>query len=122
MKYLLLAYHDEKKIQAMSRRELDAVVDETLANNEELRKSGHLIAAEALYPVQTARTVRVYKGQSSITDGPFAETKEQLGGFFLINARDLDEAVQVASKMVQARLGSFEIRPIWDLLDPPPWG
>lgn len=121
MKYLLLAYHDEKKIQAMSKSELDAVVDETLANNEELRKSGYLIAAEALHPVLTARTVRVQNGQTSITDGPFAETKEQLGGFFLINARNLDEAVQVASKMVQARLGSFEIRPIWDLLQPPPW-
>jgi hypothetical protein len=121
MKYLFLAYHEEEKLRAKSKTEMDAIVGETLAYNEELRKSGHLIAAEALLPVQTAATVRVHKGKASITDGPFAETKEQLGGFFLIEARDLNEAIQVASKMPQARQGSVEVRPIRDLLQPQPW-
>lgn len=121
MKYLLLAYHEEEKLRAMSKAEMDAVIAETLAYNEELRKSGHFITAEPLQRVQTAVTVRVRKGKVSATDGPFAETKEQLGGFFLINARDLDEAIQVASKMAQARQGSVEVRPIRDLFEPQPW-
>ncbi|HSJ54504.1 MAG TPA: YciI family protein [Anaerolineae bacterium] len=115
MKYLCLAYHDEQRLDAMSRSELDALIEETLAYNEELLISGHLVAAEALQGVRTAVLLRVRDGRLSVTDGPFAETKEQLGGFFLISARDLNEAIHVASRMVQARVGCLEVRPIRDL-------
>ncbi|MGH2373393.1 MAG: YciI family protein [bacterium] len=115
MKYLCLIYYDEKKMDAISKSEWDAICDEALTYEEELRKSGHLIAAEALQSVQAATTMRVRNGKVSITDGPFAETKEQLGGFFLINARDLNHAIQVASKIPPACLGSVEVRPIREL-------
>jgi hypothetical protein len=105
MKYLCLVYIDEKK--------LDAVPDsECLEYDAALRESGQCLASEALQPVETATTVRVRNGKVSITDGPFAETKEQLAGFYLIEARDLDEAVQLASKIPPARAGSVEVRPI----------
>ena len=112
MKYLLLCCHEEKKLDSMSQSECVAVMEETMAYCEALKKSGHLIAVEQLEPVQTAMTVRVRNGKASVTDGPFAETKEQLGGFFLINARDLNEAVQVASKFPSVRFGSMEVRPV----------
>jgi hypothetical protein len=115
MKYLCLVYDDERNLDAMSDSELDGLVAQCLAVDEELRKSGQVIASEALQPVQTATTVRVRNGKVSTIDGPFAETKEQLGGFFLIDAQDLDEAIQVAAKIPSARLGSIEVRPIWDL-------
>lgn len=112
MKYLLLCCHEEKKLDSMSQSECAAVVEETRAYCEALKKSGHLIAAEQLEPVQTAMTVQVRNGKLFVTDGPFAETKEQVGGFFLINAKDLNEAVQVASKFPSARFGSLELRPV----------
>ncbi len=112
MKYICLAYEEENKLSAMSQSEWDVLRRETLDYLEELRKRGHIISAEALQSVRNAATVRVRSGKSSVTDGPFAETKEQLGGFFLINARDLNEAIQVASKWPSARLGSIEVRPI----------
>ncbi len=112
MKYLCLVYREEKKVDAMSRPEFAAFVAEHRAYDELLRKSGHGIVAEGLQPVRTATTVRMRNGKVTTTDGPFAETKEQLGGFFLIDARDLDEAIRVASKIPAARLGSIEIRPI----------
>jgi len=115
MKYLCLAYHDEQRLDALSKDELDVLIEETLAYNEELLISGHLVAAEALQGVRTAVLLRVRDGRLSVTDGPFAETKEQLGGFFLISARDLNEAIQVASRMVQARVGCLEVRPIREL-------
>ena len=80
--------------------------------SEEIRSGGHRLAAEALHPVLTATTVRVRNGRLSLTDGPFAETKEQLAGFYLIEARDLNEAIQVASKIPPARVGSIEVRPV----------
>ena len=86
-----------------------------MAYCEALKKSGHLVAVEQLEPVQTAMTVRVRNGQLSVTDGPFVETKEQVGGFFLINARDLNEAIQVASKFPSVRLGSMEVRPVREM-------
>jgi hypothetical protein len=108
MKYLCLVYMDEKK--------LDDVPDsDCMAFGEELRKSGRSIAAEALQGVHTATTVRVRNGKMSMTDGPFAETKEQLAGFYLIDAKDLNEAVQLASKIPPARVGSIEVRPIREL-------
>jgi hypothetical protein len=115
MKYLCLVYDDEKNLDAMSDSELAGLVTQCVTVDEDLRKRGLVIASEALQPVQTATTVRVRNGQVSATDGPFAETKEQLGGFFLIDARDLTEAIEVAAEIPSARLGSIEIRPIWDL-------
>jgi hypothetical protein len=115
MKYLLFCCHEEKKLDAMSKSEGETLMDETSAYCEALEKSGHLILAEPLESVQTAMTVRVRSGKVSVTDGPFAETKEQVGGFFLINARDLNEAIQVASKFPSARLGSLEVRPVREL-------
>ena len=112
MKYVCLIYDEEKKKSAMSNAESDALVGEYFAFSEGIRKSGHYLAGEALQPVQTAVTVRIRNGKLSTTDGPFAETKEQLGGFYLINARDLNEAIQLASKIPSARLGSVEVRPI----------
>jgi hypothetical protein len=118
MKYLCLVFTEEKTLEALSKSEWDALVREHLDYDEVLRKSGHFIVAEALQPVHTATTVRVRKGKLSTTDGPFAETKEQLGGFFLIEARDLDNAIQVAGRIPAARLGSIEVRPIKELSAP----
>ncbi|MBI4400249.1 MAG: YciI family protein [Nitrospirae bacterium] len=115
MKYLLMCCTEEKKLTALSKSESDALMDETSAYCGALRKSGHLIVAEPLEPVQMAMTVRVRNGKVSVTDGPFAETKEQIGGFFLINARDLNEAIQVASRFPSARIGSIEVRPVREL-------
>jgi hypothetical protein len=108
MKYLCLVYCEEKKLEGMDD-------DECVANDEELRRQGRCIASEALQPVQTATTVRVRNGKVSVTDGPFAETKEQLAGFYLVDARDLNEAIQIASKIPPARVGSVEVRPIREL-------
>ena len=112
MKYLCLAYEEEEKLNALSKSDWDALRRETLAYVEELQKKRCLLAVEPLQSVRTARTVRVRSGKVVVTDGPFAETKETLGGFFLIQARDLDEAVLIASKWPSARLGSIEVRPI----------
>jgi hypothetical protein len=112
MKYLLFCCHEEKKFDSMSKSECDALMEETVAYCEALKKSGHLIGSEQLESVQTAMTVRVRNDKLSVTDGPFAETKEQVGGFFLIDARDLNEAIQVASKFPSVRFGSMEVRPV----------
>ena len=105
MKYLCLVYGEEQAISKMP----DA---HCVAFDEEVRKSGHCIASEALQPVSTATTVRVRNGKVSVTDGPFAETKEFLAGFYMIEARDLNEAIQIASRIPPAAVGSIEIRPI----------
>ena len=115
MKYLCLVYSEENALDAMSKDEFEEFSDTHVALDEELKKSGHSIAAEALQPVQTAKTVRIREGRLSTTDGPFAETKEQLGGFYLIEASDLNEAVQVAARIPSARVGCIEVRPIWEL-------
>jgi hypothetical protein len=114
MRYLCLIYDDEKKIGAMPKAESDAFMGEYFAFTDGIKKSGHYLGGEALQPVHTATTVRVRNGKVSTTDGPFAETKEQLGGFYLINARDLADAVGVAAKIPSARLGSVEVRPIME--------
>jgi hypothetical protein len=108
MKYLLLVYSDEEKLKSVVDREC-------LDNSELLKKDGYYIAAEALQPVKTATTVRLRSGKLTVTDGPFAETKEQLAGFYLIDARDLNEAIQLAAKLPPARVGSIEVRPIREL-------
>jgi hypothetical protein len=108
MKYLCLVYLENEKLRAVPD-------SECLACGDGFRSSGLLIAAEALQPVDTAATVRVRNGKVMVNDGPFAETKEQLAGFYLIEARDLNEAIQVASKIPPAREGSIEVRPVREL-------
>ena len=108
MKYLCLVYLESQKLHAVPDTEC-------FASGERLRNSGSLLAAEALQPVDTATTVRVRNGRLSITDGPFAETKEQLAGFYLVEARDLNDAIQIAAKIPPAREGSVEVRPVRDL-------
>ena len=114
MRYLCLIYDEEKKLGAMAKNESDAFMGEYNTFTEGIRKSGHYVAGEALQPVQTATSLRIRNGKLSTTDGPFAETKEQLGGFYLINARDLNDAIQVASRIPSARLGTVEVRPVVD--------
>jgi hypothetical protein len=114
MKYLCLIYDEEKKLETMPKTESDAFMGEYFAFTDGIKKSGHYLGGEALQPVQTATTVRIRNGTLSTTDGPFAETKEQLGGFYLINATDLNDAIQVASRIPSARLGSIEVRPIME--------
>jgi hypothetical protein len=118
MKYLCMIYREEKALEGLTTSEYDALAREALAYNEELRRSGHLIAAQALQPIHTATSLRMRNGRMSTTDGPFVETKEQLGGFILIEARDLNEAIQLASNIPPARLGGVEVRPIRELTPP----
>lgn len=119
MRYLCMIYDDEKKTAAMSKSEMDALMGEYFAFTDAIKKSGHYVGGEALQPVHTATTVRVRNGRMSATDGPFAETKEQLGGYYLINARDLNDALQVASRIPSARVGSVEVRPIMEFAQQP---
>ena len=112
MKYLCLIYDEEAKMASMSEADGNAFMGEYFAFTEGIKKSGHYIAGEALKPVNTATTVRMRNGKMSTTDGPFAETKEQLGGFYMIEARDLNDALQVASRIPSARFGSIEVRPV----------
>jgi len=115
MKYLCLVYGEEEKIAAMDDHEC-------LACDADLRAGGHCVASEALEPVATAATVRIRDGRLSVSDGPFAETKEALAGFYLIEARDLNEAVQLASKIPPARVGCVEVRPIRPIREQPRTG
>ena len=115
MKYLCMVIVDEKKLNAMSPSERRKLDDESLAYDELLRKDGHFLAAQALQGIETATTIRASGGKISITDGPFIETNEQIGGFVLIEALDLDEAIQLASKIPPMRLGCIEVRPIMEL-------
>ena len=108
MKYLCLVYLEDDKLHAVPD-------SECLAASERLRAEGRVVAAEALHPVETATTLRFRNGTLTMTDGPFAETKEQLAGFYLIEARDLNDAIQVASKIPPAREGSIEVRPVREL-------
>jgi hypothetical protein len=112
MKYLCMVFYDEKNLNALSEIELQALDDESLAYDESLRKRGNLLAAQALESVHAATTVRARGGKVSVTDGPFAETNEQIGGFILIEAQDLNEAILLASKIPAIRLGGIEVRPV----------
>jgi hypothetical protein len=116
MKYLCIAYEEEGKLNELSKSEWQALRQETLDYVESLRKRGRLIVTHALQSATTASTVRVRNGKLSVTDGPFAETKEQIGGFFLIEARDFREAVELAASWPSAGIGSIEVRPIEDEL------
>jgi len=114
MRYLCLIYDEEKQVGTMSKSEADAFMGEYSAFTDGIKRSGHYVGGEALQPVQTATTIRIRNGKLSTTDGPFAETKEQLGGFYLIDASDLNDAIQVASRIPSARVGSIEVRPVID--------
>ena len=113
MKYLCLIYQDESIAQKLPKAEFEKIHGEYLALTDELKKSGRLLGNNRLQPTSTATTVRVRNGTVMTTDGPFAETKEQLGGYFLIEGRDLNETIQIAAKIPSARFGSIEVRPVW---------
>ncbi len=108
MKYVCLVYSDEKTLQSVSD-------NECIVYRDALIESGNYVTGQALQPIQTATTVRVRHGKTAITDGPFAETKEQLAGFYLIEAKDLNEAIHLAAKIPPARVGSIEVRPVREL-------
>ena len=114
MKYLCLIYENEKNWETMDPAQYGSIMHEYFDFTGDIARTGKLIAAEALQPTGTATTVRVRNGKISTTDGPFAETKEQLGGFYLIEAKDLNEAIQIGSRIPTARFGSVEVRPIQD--------
>ncbi len=105
MKYLCLGYYDEKKFDALPKDEVDAIVSQCRAHDEALRRSGHLLTVASLESPRRAASLRPDKGRASMTDGPFTETKEQIGAFFLIEAKDMEEAVRIASLHPAARLG-----------------
>jgi hypothetical protein len=115
MRFMFMIYHDERVLDALPEGEMQALVDAALDYDDEIRRSGHYIVSNALQPARTARTIRVRGGRVSATDGPFAETKEQLGGFFLVEAKDLDEACAIAARFPPARLGIIEVRPVQEL-------
>ena len=115
MRYLCLLYGDESRWEKVTKAEMDALYEEYVALTDDIKRSGHHLAADPLYPTKSATTVRVRNGRVSATDGPFAETKEQLGGYFLIEARDLNEAIQIAARIPAARTGCVEVRPIWEM-------
>jgi len=112
MKYMLLVYSDEKVLTDSKRQECYA---ESIELTHQLKSSGKYLAANPLQPVATATTVRVRDGKPLVTDGPFAETREQLGGYFLVDAKDLDEALSIASRIPAARFGTVEVRPLVEL-------
>lgn len=116
MKYLCMIYLNEKEMAAMPAADMNSLNARHLDFNNGLRKSGNWIEAEALEPAGTAACVRVRKGKVSVTDGPFAEAKEHVGGFYLIEARDLSEATRIASKLPSAALGTVEVRPTRKLI------
>jgi hypothetical protein len=115
MKFMFMIYHDENVLEAMPEKEMQALVDSAIEYAEEIRRSGHYIVSDALQRAGTARTIRVHAGKDSTAAGPFAETKEQLGGFFVIEAKDMDEACAVAARFPPARVGVIEIRPVREL-------
>ena len=112
MQYLLLIYDAEKALAALPEAEQQQIHTDYVTFTKEINASGHNKGGDALQPVHTATTVRVRDGKLAITDGPFAETREQLGGYYLIEAKDLDEATQIAARIPSAKYGSIEIRPV----------
>ena len=115
MRYLCLIYLNEKELAAMPQKDMDELNRRHLDLNEDLLKSGHFIEAEALTPGECATCVRVRNGRPTVTDGPYAETKEMVAGFYVIEARDLNEAIAVAARLPAAPLGVVEVRPCRDL-------
>jgi len=114
MRYLCLIYSEEKRLATAAKADMDAMLTEYGAFTDEIKKSGKYLAGEGLQATTTATTVRIRNGKLSTTDGPFAETKEQLGGFYLITAKDLNDAIQVAGRIPGAKIGSIEVRPVME--------
>ena len=114
MKYLCLIYEDETFWNKMPKPELDAMMVDYRAFSSAYKQSGQVLGGNALQPTTSATTIRVRNGKMSTTDGPFAETREQLGGYYLLDAKDLNEAIQIAAKIPSARTGSIEVRPIME--------
>src|SRR5579863_6752506 len=112
MQYLLLIYDAEEDFVKMSQAEVGKMYEEYMQLTSDMKAKGNFVAGHQLQPIATATTVRVRNGKRLTTDGPFAETKEQLGGFYMIEAKDLDEAIEIASRIPSARVGSIEVRPI----------
>ncbi len=112
MKFLCLVYHEEAKLAALSQSEMDSLVGACIRWVEDLEKAGHHVMSAGLQSFRSAATVRIREGKLLVSDGPFAETKEFLGGFTLINAKDFDEAIQLAAKFPSASIGSMEVRPL----------
>jgi len=115
MQYLLLIYTNEAEYAALPQAELAKSMAEYGTFTQGIVQSGHFKAGERLRPVSTATTVRVRNGKTMTTDGPFAETREQLGGFYIVEAKNLDEASAIAAKIPGARFGSIEVRPVWPM-------
>jgi hypothetical protein len=115
MKYLCLVYLEEKILNGFPSHQRHAISDEAMSYCEKLQKAGQLLAASPLHPVETATTVRVRAGKTSTTDGPFAETKEQLGGFLMIDVPDLNDAIRVTAQFPVARFGNVEVCPMKEL-------
>ena len=115
MKYLCLIYDDEAKMAKMTKQETDRLLADYGSFTTDIQASGRLVSAERLQAVSTASTVRVRDGKISTTDGPYAETKEQLGGYYLVEAKDLNDAIQTASRIPSARNGAIEVRPVWSM-------
>jgi hypothetical protein len=116
MQYMCLIYDAENTWDTMPEDERNAVFNEYGAFTESIKESGNYVAGDALQPTSTATTVRIRGGETLVTDGPFAETKEQLGGYYLVEAKDVDEALKIAERIPSARYGSIEVRPVvvWD--------
>lgn len=115
MKFMCLVYNDDELLQAMPEQEFWAFSDAHVTVDEELKRSGHSILAEALQPARTAKTVRVRSGKRHVTDGPYAEAKEVVGGIYLLEARDLEEAIELAARIPSASVTGIEVRPVWEL-------
>ncbi len=115
MKFMCFGYFDEQRWNALSKAEQDAFMDEAFAYDDVLRKNGHAVGGDALGSAREARTVRWRNGKASVTDGPFTEAKEQVGGVVILEARDLDHAVELLSKHPGVRVGPFEVRQIVDM-------
>ena len=115
MRYMLLIYDSESQWNSMSEQEKGQLYHEYMTFTDQIKKSGHHLAGDPLQPIATATTVRVRNGKPTTTDGPFAETKEQLGGYYIINASNLDEARGIAARIPSAKFGSIEVRPVMEI-------
>ena len=115
MKYILLIYGNEGDQAQRTEMQTGSLLKEYGAFTESIQRSGHLVAGERLRPAAAASTVRIRDGKTLAVDGPFAETKEQLGGFYIVDAKDMDEARAIAARIPTARFGSVEVRPIWEM-------
>ena len=112
MQYMCLIYDDETMWQTMPEDKRNGIMGEYMGFTQSIRDSGNMVAGDALQPTSTATTVRIRNGETLTTDGPFAETKEQLGGYYVIEAKDADEALAIAARIPSARYGSIEVRPV----------